>query len=271
MGRGATRAAVVNGMKTITLAAFAGFGLPPTFLTDFRTTVDELKQGVNARLSSNKTMRGQAKADIEAPLADGLDAIHDVDVLVSLATREDPVRFAAWRSAQHIEGQASHSPHGAASAGETAAPSEAGVSAPLATVTTAADRRWRRGCQTCWGGRREVSGRSLAVRRARVQRSNGRLAGSCRTAAGDGSVLNAGAGRASRQAGGDAPRRRSRDLRSRPSVPIGHRQKALRWDRRDARRAPHPLEVTRCSASAAQRTESKQIDDAAFTQLIFGA
>jgi hypothetical protein len=44
-------------------------------------------------------------------LTSGFDVIRDLDVVVTLATRQDPVRFAACRCARHIEGQGrTHSP-----------------------------------------------------------------------------------------------------------------------------------------------------------------
>ena len=145
-----TRAAVVDGMKTLALTArrvtrpepgpspfrmptrrtvkveiatarafmaeaekrqdqFLRFGLAPTFVSDFRALVDDLQRAVDVRLSS-KTVRRQAQAGIETALAEGLESIRDLDAIVAIATRQDPVAYAAWQSARHIEGQGSASP-----------------------------------------------------------------------------------------------------------------------------------------------------------------
>ncbi len=77
---------------------FVGIGLPPTFISDFKALVDELQQAVDLRLNS-KTARGRAQAGIAAALAQGFDVIRDLDVVVSVATRQEPVVAAAWRSA----------------------------------------------------------------------------------------------------------------------------------------------------------------------------
>ena len=86
------------------LDEFLRLGLPTTFLSDFQTLVDALQQAVDVRLNS-KTGRRHASAGITTQLKDGLDAIRDLEVVVTLATRSDPTRFAAWQSARRIEGQ----------------------------------------------------------------------------------------------------------------------------------------------------------------------
>jgi hypothetical protein len=144
-----TRAAVLDGMKTLALTArrvtrpepgtspfrmpkrrtvkleiataraflaeaekrqehFVRFGLPPTFVSDFRALVDDLQRAVDVRLSS-KTVRREAQAGIETTLADGLEAVRDLDAIVAIATRQDPVAYAAWQTARHIEGKGSWS------------------------------------------------------------------------------------------------------------------------------------------------------------------
>jgi hypothetical protein len=83
---------------------FVAFGLPPAFLGEFRAQVDALQRAVDVRLNS-KTMRSQAQGGIDAALAQGLDAIRDLDAIVAIATRDDRAAFAAWQSARRIEGQ----------------------------------------------------------------------------------------------------------------------------------------------------------------------
>lgn len=85
-------------------AEFVQFGLPPTFISDFRTLVDDLQRAVDSRLSS-KTVRRQARAGVTTALARGFDAIRDLDAIVAIATLQDPATFAAWGAARRIEGQ----------------------------------------------------------------------------------------------------------------------------------------------------------------------
>ena len=110
---------------------FLGFGLPPTFISDFRALVDNLRQAVHTRLGS-KTERRQASAGTRTALAIGLDAIRDLDVLVTMATREDPTTFAAWGAARRIEGQGSSSTTGKNVASSvTTSPAPVAIEAPV--------------------------------------------------------------------------------------------------------------------------------------------
>jgi hypothetical protein len=88
--------------------AFVRLGLPPAFISDFTALVDELQSAVDTQLSS-KTARGQAQAGIAAVLAQGLEVIRDLEVVVEMATRDDVALAAAWHTARHIEGQRSSS------------------------------------------------------------------------------------------------------------------------------------------------------------------
>jgi hypothetical protein len=85
---------------------FVRFGLPPTFISDFRVLVDDLQRAVDVRTSS-KTARRLAAAGINTALKQGFEAVRDLDVAVKVATRSDPTRFAAWQTARYIEGQSS--------------------------------------------------------------------------------------------------------------------------------------------------------------------
>lgn len=85
-------------------AEFEQFGLPATFIADFRARVEQLQQAADVRFSS-KTVRRKAQAGISTALGQGLDAARDLDVIVAIATRQsDPTTFAAWTSARRIEG-----------------------------------------------------------------------------------------------------------------------------------------------------------------------
>jgi hypothetical protein len=85
-------------------AQFIAMGLPETFLSDFRTLVDELDEAVNGRLNG-KTMRGQARAGIAGALRQGLDLVRDLDLVVAIVAGEDEVVATTWRVARRIEGQ----------------------------------------------------------------------------------------------------------------------------------------------------------------------
>ena len=95
---------------------FVRFGLPATFVADFRVLVDGLQQLADVRLNS-KTVRRQAMAGIEAELAQGMDAVRDLEALVAFATRQDPATFAAWTTARRIRGAAAEGRRGEARAG----------------------------------------------------------------------------------------------------------------------------------------------------------
>lgn len=119
---------------------FIQFGLPATFIADFRELVDKLQQASEVRLSS-KTVRRQALAGVETTLREGLEAIRDLDALVAVATRQDPATFAAWTAARRIEGQSSTapSPGGAAKAVKTGSPQADGETTPGVVPATGAD------------------------------------------------------------------------------------------------------------------------------------
>ena len=89
--------------------AFIRLGLPPTFIADFTAMVNDLQQAQHVRLNS-KTVRGQATAGIVSTLANGLEVVRDLDVVVPLATASDPSLVAAWRSARRIDGLTGGSP-----------------------------------------------------------------------------------------------------------------------------------------------------------------
>jgi hypothetical protein len=127
---------------------FLRFGLPPTFISDFRMLVDELQQAVDVRLNS-KTGRREAQAGIATALAEGLEVIRDLDAYVTVATRDDRVRFAAWQSARHIEGQ-----------GSSSSPAKA----PAVTVTTPAVPAATRDAEAAVGEAEAPDSHQLLVR-----------------------------------------------------------------------------------------------------------
>ena len=53
-------------------AEFETFGLPSTFIADFRALVDQLQQAADVHLSAGRSRR-KAQAGIYLALADGLD------------------------------------------------------------------------------------------------------------------------------------------------------------------------------------------------------
>jgi len=82
---------------------FIGIGMPPTFISDFRALVNELEQAVDTRLNS-KTMRSHAQAGIAASVRRGLEIVRDLEVIVEVATSQDDILAATWRTARRIEG-----------------------------------------------------------------------------------------------------------------------------------------------------------------------
>lgn len=85
---------------------FVRYGLPPTFISEFQALVDALQAAIDVRLNS-KTVRRQARQGLATELARGFRAVRDLDAIVGITTRHDPIRFAAWQSARRIEGQGS--------------------------------------------------------------------------------------------------------------------------------------------------------------------
>lgn len=84
--------------------AFVQFGLPPTFISDLEKLIEELQRAVDAQLAS-KTARSQAQAGLTNAVRTGMRVCVDLDLLVALATAEQPELQAAWQSARRLEGQ----------------------------------------------------------------------------------------------------------------------------------------------------------------------
>ena len=117
-------------------AEFEKFGLPSTFIADFGAQVTQLQLAADVRLSA-KTARGRAQAGIEVAIADGLDAVRDLDVVVAIATRQaDPVTYAAWTAARRIEGQNRAPAAAEAPASQPEAPAQP-APVPVAVAPTA--------------------------------------------------------------------------------------------------------------------------------------
>lgn len=113
---------------------FEKFGLPATFIGDFKRQVDQLQQAADVRLSA-KTARSKAQAGINVALADGLDAVRDLDVVVAIATRQsDPATYAAWTTARRVEGKSRVSAAEEPQASEPAAPATPVAVVPPAPV-----------------------------------------------------------------------------------------------------------------------------------------
>ena len=96
--------------------------------------MDQLQQATDVRLSS-KTTRRKAQAGIVDALAEGLDAVRDLDVIVAIATREQhPSTFAAWTAARRIEGQSTGAAKAPAPAPEVSATVPAAPAPPAPTA-----------------------------------------------------------------------------------------------------------------------------------------
>jgi hypothetical protein len=103
---------------------FVEFGLPPTFLGDLKTLVNNLQQAVDGRLGS-RAQRRKATAGIKNAMARGLEVVRDLDALLALALRDDPDTYAAWGAARRIEGLAASSRTSRNAASTVTVPSEA--------------------------------------------------------------------------------------------------------------------------------------------------
>lgn len=108
--------------------AFVEFGLPPTFISDFTALVNQLDNAVVVRLNG-RGWRLRAQTGIENALRAGAEAISNLDVLVTNALRDDPVREGHWRGARRIEGQGA-----AARVVNTSVPAPAIASPEVATA-----------------------------------------------------------------------------------------------------------------------------------------
>jgi hypothetical protein len=80
---------------------FAAIGLPSPFMNEFKKKVDDLQMVIDARLNSQADRR-QALAGVATAFADGFDAACELDVVVTVTTRDDPVTFAGWRACRHV-------------------------------------------------------------------------------------------------------------------------------------------------------------------------
>lgn len=96
--------------------AFLRFGLPPTFIDDMSAAVDELERATMVR-RENLLSQSQISQGVNTQLARGIEIVRDLDVVVAIATADDPAMAAAWRTARRIVG------HRAKSAGASSEPS----------------------------------------------------------------------------------------------------------------------------------------------------
>jgi hypothetical protein len=117
-------------------AEFVRLGLPPTFMAEFASVMNDLDQAVNTRLNSAH-LRRKAQVGIATALRRGLDDVAELDVVVPNVLREDPVRLAQWRRARHIDGQGTSAPAAVKSSLASAAPpSAAAATEPHKAATT---------------------------------------------------------------------------------------------------------------------------------------
>jgi hypothetical protein len=80
---------------------FAAIGLPSPFMNEFKKKVDDLQMVIDARLNSQADRR-EALAGVATAFADGFDAACELDVVVTVTMRDDPVTFAGWRACRHV-------------------------------------------------------------------------------------------------------------------------------------------------------------------------
>jgi hypothetical protein len=80
------------------------YGLVPGFIGELETLVNELQHAVDARLNG-KTARREAITGLRNALAEAWQAVLDLDLIIQVATRNDPALFGAWQKASQVEGQ----------------------------------------------------------------------------------------------------------------------------------------------------------------------
>lgn len=117
---------------------FERVGLTPPLISEFETLVNVLEAAVTVQLNS-RARRGNAQAGLVAALKRGFVVIRDLDVVVAIALRNDPVRLAGWQAARHIEGpfqplSGRQKPDG--SSAPTSQPPDPSAAPPLDATTT---------------------------------------------------------------------------------------------------------------------------------------
>ena len=76
-------------------------GLPVTCLAELRQAADDLEAALSARRGGRRGV-ASAQAGIASALADGLAAVHTLDIVVPNAVESNPEVFAAWKRDRRV-------------------------------------------------------------------------------------------------------------------------------------------------------------------------
>lgn len=81
---------------------FMRYGLPDDFIDDLNADIAAFEQATAKRNQSLETQAASRAAQEEA-LADGLQALKQLDIYMNTVLRDDPEMLAAWNKASHVE------------------------------------------------------------------------------------------------------------------------------------------------------------------------
>lgn len=82
-------------------AQFVAHGLPKSFLTDLRATLDAFERAAQDRLAALET-NAAAAAGIATAMEVALTALSRLDAIVANTLRDEPTLFAAWATARRV-------------------------------------------------------------------------------------------------------------------------------------------------------------------------
>lgn len=95
----AARAFIREGQKAID--RFVLLGLPKTFVANLQEATDAFEQAVHGRRVGRSGLAA-AQAGIKTALAEAMDAVHTLDVVVSNTLENDPVTLAVWKRDRRV-------------------------------------------------------------------------------------------------------------------------------------------------------------------------
>jgi hypothetical protein len=105
--------------------------MPADFDLRLQALIEQFKAATSRKTSGLYTQVGST-AGMKARLREGVRAVRELDVILSLLLQHDPALYAAWKSASHIERAPRRNDKSASETGETAMAVES-------TVDTAAN------------------------------------------------------------------------------------------------------------------------------------
>jgi hypothetical protein len=99
-------------------AEFLRREMPATFIEDLHAQIEAFELADNSQNEGSDTSVA-ARAEIDAAIERGMNAIRQLDPIVRNKLRNDPAGLAAWESARHVERPSRSSKSAAASAADT--------------------------------------------------------------------------------------------------------------------------------------------------------